>query len=406
MKISIIVASNSEVIVKNKNEILNLICSQSYKNGLDVVCKFVLKMEPETIVKTLKICREISDQIIFMCDTNFEKCYVCKKIICDEFSTTLVNNEFAKKNIEEYLRKINIPMKKEDQTFFQLPKNSRCIKNPLGVFQGFLLENNNQNLFFLPLDYNDLYHMFFSSVLPFILQKKDNTTCTYIFKTFGIRYNEMTSLLRENIKNKYNIQILCSEYLLEGEVFVLVPQKSQKYADNIIGNVYTKLLPYIYSDSDATLSEVISEFLCVRNKNIVFAEDYTCGKLCNMFCNKLSDKNILSQGFIVPDEKSKINILGVPEKIFNKPNIDLGEVAYQMALGALEVSQADFTVATFKGSNLNEFVFAIGSNEGIHVYSEKLFGGNEQKIDLACNIVLFKLLKKLKKESFNLGETV
>lgn len=407
MKISVILTSNSEVVSNSKNEILNLICSQAYKNGLDVVCKFVVKNEPDIIIKTLKFCREASDFILFLSDTNFEKSYICKKIICDEFSTQLVNNAFAQKNIEEYLKMVNIPIKKEDQTFMQIPQDARCIKNPLGVFQGFLLERDNIMLFFLPFESNELHHMFFSSVLPFILQKKDTTTCTYVFKTFGIKYNEMTSLLRDSIKNKFNIQVLCCEYLLDGEVFVFVPATAKNNADDVIGSIYTKLLPYIYSDMDISLSETIGELLRLRHQKIVFAEDFTCGNLTSMFYEQANNyREVVSQAFVVPDNKSKTNIFGIPEKVFSGVHIDLGEVAYQMALGALEVSQADITVSTYGDIKTGQLVFALGTQEGIHVYTDKVYGSLKQKAIMACNIVLFKLFKKLKKDDFNLGDII
>ena len=407
MKISVIVTSNSEVVSNTKNEILSLICSQAYKNGLDVVGKFVLKMEPDIIVRTLKFCREFSDFVVFISDTNFEKCYVCKKIICDEFSTRLINNAYAQKNIEEYLKQVNLPLKKEDQTFMQVPEGARCVKNAMGVFQGFLLESEKNTLFFLPCDYNELYHMFFSSVLPYILQKKQETTCSYIFKTFGIKYNEMTSLLKEEIKNKHNIQILCCEYLLDGEVFIFVPFNAKNYANSVVGSCYTKLLPYIYSDLDASLPEVVGELLRLRNKKVVFAEDFTKGKLANMFFEEASGYlDVFSGGFVATDNKTKTNVLGVSEKVFSKASIDLGEVAYQMALGALEVTQADITVSTYGDINKNQLIFAIGTEEGIHVYTENVFGTLNQKVQTACNFVLFKLLKKIQKDDFNLRETV
>ena len=149
MKVGIITVSNSEIISSEKNDSIKLICSQLYKNGFDVVTNQTLKLESQAVTSALNQIKQVVDCIIFIADTEFEKSYVCKKMISDSFETKLANSQYAKKNIDEFSKNQNVPLRKEDATYYQMPEIARCIKNPLGVFQGFLIEKDEKTLFFL-----------------------------------------------------------------------------------------------------------------------------------------------------------------------------------------------------------------------------------------------------------------
>ena len=407
MNISIITVSNNEIISNEKNDSIKLISSQLYKNGFEVVSNQIIKSKSDIVSSSLKQALNISDGVIFISDNEFEKCYMCKKVICDELDTKLVINDFAKRNIEEFSKNQNIPLRKEDNSYCQLPEIARCIKNPNSVFQGFLLEKDNKVVFFLPLFYNELHHMFFASVLPYLLRKAgEKVNSSYVFKTFGIKNSELNLLLKDLIKNKHNIEVVCNEYLLGGEVIVNVPTNAKKdIVNNFIQTLYNKILPYIYSDTDLTYPELIKSFLAINNRKLVFAEDFTCGRLSSMFYEKLENpKDFLIEGYFTPTNQAKIKILGVDSKLYNNQTIDDEEIAYQMALGALENSGADIVVSNCGSLELGDLVFAIGSSEGIHIFRQKVSGTNEQKIVMATNAIFFKLIKKLKQNDFHLSQ--
>ncbi len=407
MKISIITVSNNEIISNEKNDSIKLIASQLYKNGFDVTLNQTIKNQSGIVANTFKQALELTDCVIFVSDNEFEKSYMCKKIICDAMQTKLVINNYAKKNIDEYAK--NVPLRKEDATYAQLPEISRCIKNSLSAFQGFLIEKEDKLVFFLPLAHAELHHMFFSSVLPFVLLKaKGKTNTSYVFKTFGIKAGEMALLLKELIKNKHNIEVICNEYLLSGEILVTIPKTiKQEVVNNFIGELYSKILPYVYSDKDISMQELIYSILTINNRTLVFAEDFTAGKMTNLVYADLPNaKDILKEGYFVPSDEAKMKLLGVDSKIFKKSEIDYEEVAYQMSLGALENSGADIVISNCGNLESGDVTFAIGTSEGVHIYNKKVEGSFEQKIIMATNAIFFQLIKKLKQNDFHLGQNV
>ena len=408
MRIGLIVVSQSEIISQHKNNTTSLICSACAKNGQDVVFCKVIKPLSKLVQAEFKAGLEEVDSLVIACENEFEKVYMCKMVLCEIFGCKMSSSVFAKNNIEEFCNLNAVVSKKDDFTYAQMPELARTIKNPKGVFQGALLEENGKSVFLLPLEHGELNYMFFSSVLPYILKSQPTASKTFVLKTFGIKLAEMTSLLRENIKNKHGIEVVCSEYLLAGEVVFYVPKGVRNdYANNLIMSAYSKLLPYIYSDKDETEVEFVHSILSLRHQKVAFAEDFTAGQMCSLVFSNIKDaKSILAESYIATTGESKTRLLGVDERLFAKAKIDYSEVAYQMALGVLENSGADYVVANCGDIEAGEVFYAVGNSEGVHVFSKKVEGSREQKIQIACNAIFFEMIKKIRQNDFHLGQTV
>lgn len=407
MKIGIITVSNSELVSSSSMNILSQICSSLYKNKQDVLLSNVVKSDASNVGESIKYVYSKCDATILICENEWDKFYMCKKLLCDLFNCKIENNEFAKKNIDEYAKEMNVPLQKEDASLSQMPEIARTIKNPFSAYQGCLCEKDDKLLFMLPLEERELYHVFFSSVLPFIISnnKEDLKDKTYILRTFGIKLSDLRHLIRDEIRNKYSIEIICSEKLLRGEIIIKIKGGTRSDAQkNIVSKVYSKLLPYFYSERDESLEEFIYTLLSIRKLKLSFAEDFTAGALTTSLYENLENANeIISESIIATDDTSKVKLLGVEKSIFKKSSIDYSELAYQMALGILENSGADIVVSSCGDIKEGLLTFAIGNAEGIHVFNEKVSGGLQEKIKLATGMIFFHLIKKIKQDDFHIG---
>ena len=408
MKVALVVMSNSEVVATTKNNLFGEMRSALFKNSQDVVWFSTIKSQSELLSKSIDAGLADANVVIVACENSVDKMYMAKRVLCDKFACSLENSLFAKKNIDDFCSTFNVPLRKEDNAYYQMPSVARTIKNPIGLFQGCLLEKDEKIVFLLPLEHEQLRHMFFSSVLPYILQCNKTQFKTFVFKTFGIKHQEMLLLLKEFFANKQNIEVVCSEFLLEGEVVLKVSNAArQDFVDNFVKTIYTKLLPYVYSDQDESMEEFIKTLLVMQNKTIVFAEDFTGGAMASAFFSNIADASkFLKASFVTVDKESKQKILGVQQNLLEKPTVDCGEVAYQMAVGALKASGADVAVSSFGNIESGKLWFAIGTAEGVHVFDAAFEGGLQQKIAKAKNTIFFKLIKKIKQTDFHLGETV
>lgn len=408
MKISIIAVSNSEIVSNEKNDTVSLISSSLHKNGQEVVCNQMVRANSGVVNSSLSFCMEKSDCVLLLCENEFEKIYMCKKLLCDLLSCKMINSTFAKFYIDEYSKLQNVPLKKEDGAYSQMPESARTIKNPFSPFQGCLCEKDGKAIFLLPLTHDELNQMFFSSVLPYILKSVGNESSTFVLRTFGLKSGEMQLLLKDFVKNKLNIEVVCGEYLLSGEIIISIPKSTRKdYADNFVKSVFEKVLPYVYAEKDESMPQYIFSFLSLHKERIAFAEDFTAGNMsANLSQNLEETESILQESYVTISNDAKIRVLGVEKEIFKRATLDYGEIAYQMAMGVLENSSADVVVANCGDVKSGDLTFAIGNRDGLHIFTKKVSGNKKQKIIMATNAIFFELIKKLKQNDFALGKTI
>lgn len=112
MKITIIAVSNSEIVSNEKNDTISLISSCLHKNGQEVVSCQMVSSNSNVVSASLASNVEKSDCVLLLCENEFEKLYMCKKLLCDLFDCKMINNTFAKFNIDEYSRLQNVPLKR------------------------------------------------------------------------------------------------------------------------------------------------------------------------------------------------------------------------------------------------------------------------------------------------------
>jgi len=406
MKVNILSISNNELIAQNKNYTIPLITSNLYKNGFDLVGNNLISSNYDNMIKDINLYLEQSDFLLCLVENEPEISFIVKKAICEIFNETLTINSYAKNNIKTYYEEKNIPIPKEISSYQHLPANARCITNTIGAFQGFLLNKNQKTIFFMPLHAEELSLMFFKSVLPYLIERSTNTSKTYVFKTFGLTKQELNSILKDQIKNKNKIQIICNEKLLDVEILINVPANIRNdVLENFISTIFNKINHYLYAETDTSMYERAFDLLNINNLTLSIAEDITAGNFSSRFfkTNKEANK-ILIESYITPTINSKVKILGVEQELLEKGQ-DYEEVAYEMALGALENSGSDFVVSTTGDIDSGKCYIGIGNSKGIHVYTETVEGDLNQKIEKITSYTFFHLIKKLKQNDFHLSKT-
>lgn len=93
------------------------------------------------------------------------------------------------------------------------------------------------------------------------------------------------------------------------------------------------------------IDQIFGEF-CLKNHLVVAtAESCTAGLLAGEIANISGSSKWLDRGFIVYTAVAKVEMLDVDEQTINKYNVVSVEVANEMALGAINNSNANFSMA-------------------------------------------------------------
>ena len=405
MNLSILAISNNEIIATNSNDSLALVSAEFFKSGFNIVDKIIMNVDSEKIEKRLAEMTCESDIVVVLGDEQIEYSFVTKKAIAKFYGVELMTNNFAKNNISAYYKAINVPEPKEVSSYALLPSNSRCITNEFGPMQGFLIENGNKTLFYMPIEASQLRQMFISSVLPYTLSKANKLNKTYVFKTFGLKRSEIVGLIKDLKKNKQKVTLICNEKLLDGEIIINYPSNiDDVVVDGFVSTIYKRLNNYIYAETDTTLEERLRDLLSLNNLTLATAEDFTAGSIASNFLTNTNDgSKFLIESYITPNDSSKERLLGVDKEVLKQEANKPDDVAYQMAIGALESSGADFVIATFGVGNT--CYYAIGNAQGIHLYNETFSGNAFEITKKGTSAGFYHLIKKIKKNDFHFGQS-
>ncbi len=84
---------------------------------------------------------------------------------------------------------------------------------------------------------------------------------------------------------------------------------------------------------------------CERDLTIATAESCTGGMLASLLTDVPGVAHSFDRGFVTYSSKSKTELLGVPPDLIERHGVVSREVAIAMAQGALERSDANFTLA-------------------------------------------------------------
>lgn len=132
-----------------------------------------------------------------------------------------------------------------------------------------------------------------------------------------------------------------------------------------------------------------SKLLADKGLTIAFAESATAGWLCSEFALAPESGRVLKGGIVCYDATLKEKILGVPHSLIEQFTPESEEVTREMALGLLNVIDADVQVAvtgltTPGGSETAEkpvgTIFVYAFNKGKKLNFRKVFKGTCEDI--------------------------
>jgi nicotinamide-nucleotide amidase len=142
----------------------------------------------------------------------------------------------------------------------------------------------------------------------------------------------------------------------------------------------SELLDAVPDDIEAAARRVL-ERACRDNKAIATAESCTGGLLASLLTDVEGASHAFDRGFVVYTDDAKCDLLRVHRSVLDRCGAVSEETARQMALGALDHSNADVTVAItgFAGPGAPEdeaglVHFACAIRDGELVHREEHFG--------------------------------
>ena len=170
------------------------------------------------------------------------------------------------------------------------------------------------------------------------------------FKIIGLGETQVEKLLMDLIQAQSNPTI--APYAKVGDVHVRITAAapSQAEAEKLLApltlEINRRLAPYVYSDTDATLAEVVLNLLQEQNHTLAIAESCTGGLMTSDIVSVPGSSAVFLEGLCTYSNAAKIARLGVPAALIETHGAVSPQVAAAMAEGVAKTSGASVGIST------------------------------------------------------------
>lgn len=323
-----------------------------------------------------------------------------KKMVAECFDSVLVENESAKTLIEAVKGKVD-----DVSDYALMPMEATLIPNALGVYQGFVFNQDEFSLIVLPSVLSELKPMCEKFVIPYFESKYGINSKRLTLKYFGDS-NKLFSVIDKVKKERGdNFTVNVSEKYGDFTVDLLFKNTDALLSKDVIRDIVFELKEDIYAEFDTSLSERLFDLLKLKNLKISTAESFTAGRVVSSIISNAGVSNYLQEGVVSYSNLSKVKRLGVIDNDLKKDGAVSSIVAYQMALGLLKTGDCDIAISTtgIAGPKSDDTIkpvglcyIGIGMKNGVHTYRYNFTGTREEITETAKNTALFLAIKNLK----------
>ena len=343
-----IICVGTEILLGNITNTNAVWLSQKLADcGIDVFYQTCVGDNEKRIGEAVSLALSRSDMIITTGGLGPTKDDITKEVICVQANVSLIKNDDAMRNIEEYFKRINRSITKSNEKQAFLPEGCTVLPNDNGTAPGFVFEKDGKTIVTLPGPPSEMMLMFEKYAAPVINKGQTPLFSKYI-NIFGVGESSIDERMAD--------EMACSNptlapYAKAGEVMLRISAKAQNRgeADKITEPVIDKLKELynenIYGFDCENLESQVVLKLKQANKTIATAESCTGGLLSKRITDIAGSSEVFKMGVCTYSNEAKMNVLNVKENTLQQFGAVSPQTAKQMAEGIRNISGADIGIA-------------------------------------------------------------
>jgi len=277
---------------------------------------------------------------------------ITKEIAAEYFNKPLILHEPTWEKIQGIFTKINPNQRAtpNNQKQAMIPEGGHIFVNNNGTAPGIYMENDERMMILLPGPPSELIPMFLEQAVPFLRRKSQTVLVSKVLRVVGVGESMVEHRIKALIDEQDNPTI--APYAKEAEVVLRVTASASCEAEAraMIKPVTVKLREIlgsaVYGEDDDTLEGVVTDLLQQRGYSLACAESCTGGMLTARLVNHPGVSEVLREGIVTYANESKVQRLGVDEKLLARYGAVSAEVAAAMAEGVVKSSGAAVGLST------------------------------------------------------------
>ncbi|NQU53840.1 MAG: CinA family nicotinamide mononucleotide deamidase-related protein, partial [Bacteroidetes bacterium] len=277
---------------------------------------------------------------------------ITKNTLCEYFNTKLVFHKPTFKHIKERFTNRNIDINKLNRDQALVPENCTVLFNKAGTAPGMWFEKNDTIFVSMAGVPFEMKYLVEHEILPRLLEGgKTKAIYHKTVLTQGVpesmlaeKIEDWENALPENIKLAYLPNPMSVRLRLsamgnnKSSLKVSVEKEIQKLQQIIPEN--------IFGFNTETMAEVIGRMLKAKGKMLAVAESCTGGYISHLITSVAGSSEFFNGSVTAYSNKVKENLLGVKNGTLIEFGAVSEQVAKEMALGAKQVLNSDYAIAT------------------------------------------------------------
>ncbi|UZO79322.1 CinA family nicotinamide mononucleotide deamidase-related protein [Aquimarina sp. ERC-38] len=397
-----IVDSNSAFLGKELNKI-----------GIDVYQITSISDDQKHILNALEEAKNRVDIILITGGLGPTKDDITKHTLTEYFDDTLVENKEVLLHIEAIFKKyITTPISDLNRQQALVPSKATVLMNAYGTAPGMWLEKDKTVFVSMPGVPFEMKNLMKAEVLPRLIKKFDRP---YIIHKTVLTYGLGESAIAEKIdawENQLPPFIKLAYLPNLGRVRLRLSARGtnkvqlEEALDKNIKALYPLIGDIISGfEEDSAIEELIGRILVENKQTLAVAESCTGGKIAQVLTARAGASGFFKGGVTTYATTSKITVLGVLKETIETYSVTSHEVVKEMALGAKQIFEADYAVATTgnagpsKGDGdveVGTVFIGLATPTDIYSYQYTFSNNRERTIGKSVNKSFELLLKELR----------
>jgi nicotinamide-nucleotide amidase len=354
-----IIAVGSELLLGGRVDSNSVFVSNLLAEcGIDVRKKIAVGDHRGDIQEALRASLKRADVIVLTggLGSTLDDC--TREAVADTFRRPLTRRKKAYADLQTRYRRFGRPVTPLLAKQALIPSGARILTNTVGTAPGFLIREGQSVIVVLPGVPREAKVMMASQVQP-VLRKIFKSTGQYwfhAFNTFGLPETDVQKQLGLILKEYAHIQfgLLASPRGVTVTVSCWVSNSSRSSVkekslffpvwEHLVNQVRDCLGPWLFSEGERTMEEIVGELLRGRSWTMALAESCTGGLIAHRLTDVPGSSLYLDRGVVSYSNQSKREFAGVPVSMLRRHGAVSSQVAKAMAKGIRMRSRVDVGV--------------------------------------------------------------
>ncbi|MED4728102.1 competence/damage-inducible protein A [Aneurinibacillus migulanus] len=414
MKAEIIAVGTELLLGQIANTNAQFLSQKLAEVGIGVYYHTVVGDNADRLYRLIEEAFTRSDLIIFSGGLGPTKDDLTKETVAQAVHRPLVHDETALERIVAYFDRRGVKMTENNRKQALVVEGSKVLPNDHGMAPGMAIEYKGKYLMMLPGPPRELYPMFTTYGLPYLLSLISDQYVVHskVLRFFGIGESALEEELIDLIDGQSNPTI--APLAKEGEVTIRLTAKAKSITEAeemirvIEQEIEERVGEFIYGYDDDSLESVLVRKLTEQNETVAFAESITGGLVSHMVTSVPGSSAILKGSIVCYTNDVKHHLLAVPKDVLAEAGAVSEEAARVLAeevrlrlgstYGVSITGEAGPTASEDKPVGL----VYIGATDGTQtqIKTFRLSGQRTAIQSRAAKHAIFTMLERIKKGGF------